>query len=190
MLNIKYVLATGLLITSLSSSALSAPGQYSIDPAHTSVNFNIDHMGFSKVLGRFNTISGDIIVDTKGSAQLKVNIQTSSVDTNHQKRDEHLRSPDFLNTKQFPKMTFSSQLQMDAADSQATLLGELNMLGIKRPVTLKLQKGKEGKDPWGLHRIGYSAQTVLKRSDFGMDFMQGGVGDDIEINIQLEAVKQ
>lgn len=174
----------------LAKSSAPADGEYAIDTSHTSVTFRVDHMGYSKVMGRFNELEGSLNVADKKSSNLDVVIKSASIDTNHGKRDDHLRSPDFFNVKQFPTITFSSPLTLKGSEKSAKLQGELELLGVKKPVELTLTKGNEGKDPWGLYRIGYVATTTIKRSDFGMDFMQGGIGDEIDITINFEAIKQ
>lgn len=188
------ILTAGLALASshvvFAKSSTPAEGNYSIDTSHTSVTFSVDHMGYSKVMGRFNELEGSLNVADKKSSNLDVIIKSASVDTNHGKRDDHLRSPDFFNVKQFPTITFSSPLSLKGDEKTAKLKGELELLGVKKPVELVLTKGNEGKDPWGLYRIGYEATTTIKRSDFGMNFMQGGIGDEIDITINFEAIKQ
>lgn len=187
----KMALITGLVFAT-SSMVMAKPseGNYAIDAAHTSVMFTVDHMGYAKLFGRFNDVSGNIKVANKTTSSIDVEIKAASIDTNHEKRDAHLKSPDFFNAKQFPVIKFTSPLNLNEGKETVTLKGELELLGVTKPIVLSLQKGKEGKDPWGLYRIGYNADLILKRSDFGMNFMQGGIGDDIEISISIEAVKQ
>lgn len=188
------ILTAGLALASsqavFAKSSTPADGSYAIDTSHTSVTFSVDHMGYSKVMGRFNELEGSLNVADKKSSSLDVVIKSASVDTNHDKRDDHLRSPDFFNVKQFPTITFSSPVTLKGSEKTAKLKGELELLGVKKPVELTLTKGNEGKDPWGLYRIGYVATTTIKRSEFGMNFMQGGIGDEIDITINFEAVKQ
>ncbi len=118
-------------------------------------------------------------------------IQTASVDTNHPKRDEHLRSPDFFNSKQFPVMRFvSRKLAYNTAGEPVRVEGDLELHGVTKPVTLAVTPVGAGNDPWGGYRAGYSVAATLKRSDFGMSFMPGGIGDDIAITLQIEAIKQ
>ncbi|WP_096084988.1 YceI family protein [Agaribacterium haliotis] len=184
-------LISGLIFTVVLSTAvqaLPAKGTYDIDAAHSYAGFKVDHLGYSKLVGRFNDISGEIIVKDAKQGSLVVLIKSASIDTNHQKRDEHLRSPDFFNSKQFPELRFTSPLQV--SKDGKSLSGELTLLGVKKNISLALVEGKQAKDPWGLERIGYSATTTIKRSDFGMDYMLGGIGDEIEIEIFVEAVKK
>lgn len=188
------ILVAGAIATSISytalSSELTSPGKYTIDQQHSGVTFAVDHIGFTQIVGRFNDVSGNFTVSAGKPSSLNVTIQSASIDTNHDKRDDHLRSPDFFNAKQFPTITFSSRLEIKTINGQAVIEGDLTLLGISKPITLNIEKGKEGKDPWGLYRAGYSATAAIKRSDYGMNFMQGGLGDDIQVTINVEAVKQ
>jgi len=187
-------LIASVLAASFSHSALSSeltqPGKYAIDQQHSNVTFEVDHLGYTHVAGRFNKISGDFSVAAGKPSSLNVIIQSASIDTNHSKRDDHLRSPDFFNAKQFPTILFSSPLVIKTHNGESVIEGTLELLGVSKAVTLSLQKGKEAKDPWGLYRAGYSATGIIKRSDYGMNFMQGGIGDDIRVKVNIEAVKQ
>lgn len=165
-------------------------GKYVIDPNHSTVTFEVNHLGYTDIIGRFKKLSGDFIVDKADNSLLNVAIESASVDTNHIKRDAHLRSPDFFNAKQFPIITFTSPLETVSTNNEQTIIGKLELLGVSKPVTLNVEKGKEGIDPWGLYRAGYSATAVINRSDYGMNFMQEGLGDEITININIEAVQQ
>jgi polyisoprenoid-binding protein YceI len=190
---LKKSLIAGVLTAALSqnaiSSELTSPGKYIIDQQHSGITFEVNHLGYTDVVGRFNNISGDFNISTDQSS-LNIAIQSASIDTNHDKRDDHLRSPDFFNAKQFPVISFSSSLEIEDSNGQSFIEGTLELLGVSKPIKLNIKKGKEGKDPWGLYRTGYSATGVIKRSEYGMNFMQGGLGDDIHIKMNIEAVKQ
>lgn len=189
MLAIKLSVITSILLVS-TTQAIAAPdnGKYVLDAAHSNVYFSVDHLGYADISGRFNHIEGAVNINPQGEAQIDVNIQAASVDTNHTKRDDHLRSPDFFNAKQFPVIRFSGKLMTQT--TQNTLTGSLTLLGQTKAVDFVLEQGKDGKDPWGLQRVGYTAKTTIKRSDFGMQFMQGGVGNDVTLVINVEAIKQ
>ncbi len=189
----KKYLAASLTITalmSLPSVQAAEPGHYRIDPAHTTILFTVGHLNTSKLIGRFNQFEGDLKLQP-GQGEIDIRIQTASVDTNHQKRDKHLRSPDFFNARQFPEMRFvSRQVRFDERGEPVAAEGTLTLLGKNRPVTLNITPVGAGKDPWGGYRAGYSATAHIKRSDFGMDYMLGGIGDDIAIQLEVEAIKQ
>jgi polyisoprenoid-binding protein YceI len=191
---LKMTLSILTVVTALSTSAvwaeIATPGKYKIDPAHTSANFKVNHLGFSELSGRFNSMSGHITFSPNGQSQIRFEIKTNSVDTNHTKRDKHLRSPDFFNAKLYPLIRFTSDnVVYNKKGDPITATGKLNLHGQSKIVTLDISTIGAGKDPWGGYRSGYNASTVIKRSDFGMNFMLGGIGDDIEINLHIEAIK-
>jgi polyisoprenoid-binding protein YceI len=192
--SISALIITSILTTVLSHTALSSeltsPGTYIIDKNHSGITFEINHLGYTNVIGRFNKISGNFIVKKDEASSLNVSVESASVDTNNDKRDAHIRSPDFFNAKQFPTIEFSSPLTIVKTNGQTTMRGTLKLLGVSKPITLNISKGKEGTDPWGFHRAGYSAKGVIKRSEYGMNFMQGGLSDEISVNINIEAIKQ
>lgn len=180
----------GVLTLAPAGAETAKPGSYKIDPAHTSVNFSVSHLGTSNLVGRFNTIEGDITLQPGGNSGVEVSIATASVDTNQNKRDEHLRGPDFFNAKQYPKMEFRSTKMHFNDGEPRGIEGSLSLHGKTRPVMLAVEPIGAGNDPWGGYRAGYKATTVIKRSDYGMNFMQGGIGDDIEVTLNIEAIKQ
>ncbi|MBU2985320.1 YceI family protein [Saccharophagus degradans] len=167
-----------------------APGNYAIDASHTSVVFAVDHMGYSDVVGRFNELEGNVQVGSSGEATINMVIKVGSIDSNHAKRDEHLRSPDFFNARQFPEIKITGPLSFKRLNGKSELVAKVTLLGITKNVHFELEEGKQGKDPWGLERVGYTAIGTLKRSDFGMNFMQGGIGDEVLLTVNLEAIKQ
>ena len=172
--------------------AFAAPVSYKIDPAHTAVAFIVNHVGFSNVIGRFNTVGGDVTFDKDAVEKSVVNvtIDTTSVDTNHAKRDEHLRSPDFFNAKEFPKMTFKSTKIEKTGDKTGKLHGDLTMLGVTKPVVLDIAFNKDGVSPASkLETAGFSARGTVKRTEFGMKYGAPAIGDDIQLLIEVEAVK-
>lgn len=160
------------------------PGQYKIDPDHTLATFEVGHLGISKMDGRFNKIAGSYQLDASGNGTVKVEIPTSSIDTNHAERDKHLRGPDFFNAAQFPVISFEGKKQNDQ------LTGKLTMRGVTKPVTFKVQPVGAGKDPWGGYRSGFQATTTVKRSDFGINYMPAGIPDEVSIKINVEGIKQ
>jgi len=174
------------------SPAFAAPVSYKIDPAHTAVAFIVNHVGFSNVIGRFNTVGGEVSFDKDAveKSTVTVTIDTTSVDTNHAKRDEHLRSPDFFNAKEFPKMTFKSTKIEKTGDKTGKLHGDLTMLGVTKPVVLDVTFNKDGVSPASkLETAGFSARGTVKRTEFGMKYGAPAIGDDIQLLIEVEAVK-
>ncbi len=171
--------------------------QWDFDLSHSSVNFHVRHLMVSKVHGRFSLWSGKLELDEQDltKSDLEVEIDASSVDTKEAKRDEHLRSADFFDVAQFPKLTFkSTKIEKDGDDYKVT--GDLTIRGITKSVTLSVEGGDQVKDPWGGTRTGFSAKTTVNRKDFGLTWNvaleTGGfvVSDKIEITLEIEAVKK
>lgn len=169
----------------------AAAGTYKIDPEHSFVLFSISHLGISMSAGRFNDFEGDVSLGSGKNSKVEVLVKTASVDTGNKKRDKHLRGPDFLDTKQFPTMRFvSRKIEYSADGEPVRLTGELSLHGKTNTVSFTVTPIGAGKDPWGGYRAGYQANVTIKRSDFGMKYMLGGVGDKIDITLNIEAIKQ
>jgi len=163
---------------------------YTVDDSHSSVTFKISHLGISEVHGRFDDMAGtfEIDKDDPGKCSFTLTVKTESVDTNNKKRDDHLRSPDFFNVKQFPAITFKSTKVALAKDKSYVVTGDLTMHGETKPISFNLKGGKEVEFPKGTKRIGFTTELTLKRSEFGMDKMAPAIGDDVQISIGLEGM--
>ncbi len=188
----KKTLFAAALLASVAGTAQAAPIAYKLDPSHMSVAFIIDHLGFAKLIGRFNTASGEVAFDKDAvqNSTLKVAIDAASIDTAHAKRDEHLRSPDFFNAKEFPQITFKSTKIEKTGEKSGKLHGDLTMLGTTKPVVLDVTFNKEGVSPASkLETVGFSARGKIKRTDFGMKYGAPNIGDEVELLIEAEAVK-
>lgn len=193
------VAAAALLGLCAVAFALQAqPARYEIDPDHLSIGFLVDHVGYSKVLGMFRKAEGSYVFDeeTGELSDLRVVVDTASVFTNHQKRDEHLKSADFLNSAEFPQMTFTAAGARRAGEREYLIDGDLELLGKRRPVTLQATWNKSGEYPFGGGLLGgkpwvmgVSARGSFKRSAFGMTYSvdNGWVGDEVELIIEFEA---
>jgi polyisoprenoid-binding protein YceI len=179
-----------------SGIAAADPASYEIDPEHTVVAFLVEHIGFARVLGSFTEVEGSFTFDEAAGTlrDLRVSVNTSSVASHHDKRDEHLRSGDFLDTDQYPAMTFAADEARRISDREFEITGELSLIGVTRPLTLTATWNKSGDYPIGrnAYAIGVSAQGVLERDDFGMDYAvdNGWVGNEVEIVIEFEAQRQ
>jgi len=171
---------------------------WDIDVGHSAIHFWVRHMVISKVHGRFAKWSGAIQLDEQDPTRssVDVRIETASIDTQVADRDAHLRSPDFLDAARYPQMTFRSKRIEKAGGSAYRLVGDLELHGVTREVTLEAEFAGTGKDPWGNERAGFSAKATLDRRDFGLVWNAaletGGVlvGEKVEIAIELEAVKK
>jgi polyisoprenoid-binding protein YceI len=160
---------------------------YTLDDAHSSVSFKIQHLGLSWVHGRFDDVAGAFAIDKDdaGKSSFSLTIKTKSIDTNNKKRDEHLSSGDFFNVAQYPTITFKSTA-VKAVDGGYEVKGDLTLHGETKPVTFTLKGGKEAEFPKGMHRTG----LTLKRSEFGMDKLANAIGDEVQISISFEGVKK
>ena len=184
----------------MSSTATSAGTltTWSIDPAHSHVEFAVKHMMIATVKGRFGVVHGSVQTDdadpAKGLAEIEIDVD--SIDTREPQRDAHLRSADFFDVEKFPKITFRSNRVTDVAGDRFKLSGDLTIHGVTREVTLDVTSEGRGRDPWGGERAGFSATTKIKRSEFGLTWNQaletGGllVSDDVRISLDVEIVKK
>jgi len=187
----------GMAILSLISvltgyQPLSAADTYTVDPVHTSVTFQADHAGVSRVHGRFNKVSGSFTIDKEdpSKSSFELTIQADTVDTNFKQRDDHLRSPDFFNVKQFPVIAFKST-NVKAVDGGYEVQGDLTLHGTSKPVMFTLKGGKETQFPQGVHRTGFTSDMTIKRTDFGMsDKMINLIADEALISIGMEGTRQ
>jgi len=185
-----------LLTGWLAVAATTAWGAtYEVDPAHSTVGFSIRHL-ISRVQGVFNRFEGTIDFDPKAPDKLRVkaSIDVASVNTRNDRRDEHLRSPEFFDAKKYPKMTFQSTKVEKLGANKFRVTGKLTLHGVTKPVTLEVVYGGQVKDPWGNTRIGFHATGKLNRKDFGISWNkvldQGTnmIGDEVTINIDVEAI--
>lgn len=176
-----------LSVLSLSlASTLSLAADYKVDAAHSAVIFKISHFDVSTTVGRFNEMEGNFSFSDDGkTGSATFVIKAESVDTNHDARDKHLRSPDFLNVRQFPTLSFKST----SFDGE-TLSGELTLHGITKPVSFDVKKIGEGQDPWGGYRAGFEAKTEINRSDFGITYFIPAVSDKTHIAVYVEGIRQ
>lgn len=180
-------------VVALGAPVAGAAGStYTIDLSHSAFLFRVKHLDIAYTHGRFNEFSGTFQVDEKNPAEssVEISVKVASVDTNDEKRDDHLRSPDFFNVNQFPTMTYKSTAVKKLEGAMWEVTGNLTLHGVTKPVTMKLEKTGEGGDPWGNHRIGFEGTTSIKRSDFGMTNMMKAVGDEIRITVAVEGIRK
>lgn len=194
--------ATTIIFTSACALAFNAPstaleglagGTYEIDPSHTSVQFGISHLGFSRYQGRFNTVSGTLAFDPKlpEASTLAVTIDTASIDTNNSVLEEKLKSADWFDAAKFPSIRFTSTHIQKLSDTTGKLTGDLTMHGVTKPVTLDVTFNGGGVNPFiNAPQLGFSATGSLKRSDFGISQYIPMVGDEVSITIETELAQK
>lgn len=190
----RHLLLTAALFAATVPAARAA--NFEVDPAHTSVVFSVSHLGYSYTYGMFRDVKGTVEFDkaTPEASKFSFVIDAASLNTMNEKRDEHLRNADFFNVKQFPQITFESTAVAPATSADGKTLynvtGKMTMHGVEKEVTLPIEYLGEGATPFNDYRAGFLCQTTLKRSDFGMDFMVGPIGDSIGVTVSFEAVKK
>jgi polyisoprenoid-binding protein YceI len=171
---------------------------WTIDPAHSSVEFAVRHLMITTVKGRLPDVKGSATVDESDPARssVEISVDVASIDTREPQRDAHLRSADFFDVEHHPTMTFRSRgVHNVASDGSFQLMGDLTIRGVTREVAFEVTFEGRSKDPWGGERAGYSASTRIKRSDFGLTWNQlletGGlaVSDDVRISLDVQFVK-
>lgn len=174
-----------------------AVGTYVIDPSHSELGFAVRHMAVSKVRGRFGTFEGTLeIGEDHNDSKVSVTIDARSVDTRDETRDNHLRTNDFFDVENHPTWTFESTGLTAVSPSSWKVDGDLTIRGVTRPVTLDVTLEGVVTDPFGNHRVGFSASTSINRDDFGVSFSAaletGGlvVAKKVDIQIEAEAVLQ
>jgi polyisoprenoid-binding protein YceI len=160
------------------------------------VVFHVSHLGIGTVWGRIlgeEGKMGSVTLDADAAKnQIALTLSAAQIDTHNQKRDDHLRSGDFFDAKQFPEISFTSTGWKAVDEKTAEVAGTLTLHGVSKPLTAKVVKVGAGKDPWGGERVGFDTSFTVKRSDFGMTTMldNGGVGDEITVFVSIEAVKK
>lgn len=184
-------------LASLAAVAVSAPAMaadYKIDTenAHASIVFKASHLGFSWIIGRFDKFSGAFSFDDKNpdASKVKVEIDTTSVDTNLALRDKHLRGADLLDTDKYPAASFESTSVKSAGPNKAVITGKLTLHGITKEVAIDAEHVGGGKDPWGGYRDGFSGTTKITLADFGILRNLGPATKDVELILNIEGVRQ
>jgi len=174
------------------STASAASATWTIDAVHSTVLFRIHHLGAGYTYGRFNELSGSIVVDDANLAasSVKVEVKTASVDTNSKDRDAHLSGPDFFNAGQFPTITFASTSIKKNGDAAYDVTGDLTLHGIKKSVTVKMDKTGEGKDMKGKEIIGFEGTVTILRSEYDIKKYLPNIGDEVRLTLAFEAIKQ
>ena len=172
------------------------PARWNVDPEHSSIEFRVAHMLVSKTTGKFMDYTGFIDMDAEAGTvkAIEATIKTGSVNTNHEKRDAHLRNTDFFDVEHAPTMTFKMKSYKKTAEGYAAV-GDLTLRGVTKEITLVGHYNGTAKDPWGNTRAGFSAEGKLNRKDFGMVWNKtldsGGlvVGDEVQIRLDIECIK-
>ena len=172
------------------------PARWNLDPEHSTIEFRVTHMVVSKTTGRFTDYAGFVDMDAEAGTitAIEAAIKAGSVNTNHEKRDAHIRNTDFLDVERYPTMTFKMKSYTKTAES-FTAVGDFTLRGMTKEVSLVGRYNGATKDPWGNVRAGFSAEGKLNRKDFGLAWNKtldsGGlvVGDEVQIRLDIECIK-
>lgn len=186
----KTLLAGLLAGFALIGTANAAPQTYTLDPGHTTIIWNAEHMGFSHPHGLFSMAEGTLTLDEAAPENSKVEatVKLDNLFTGQEKFDDHLKSKDFFNVKEFPVATFKSTKVEKTGDKTAKVTGDLTMLGVTKPLTLDVTYNKSAPNPMSQKpTVGFSAKGVIKRSDWGMKYGLPNISDDVPIVIEAEA---
>lgn len=185
------------VLRTVDGAEVPASGHYGIDASHSHVGFSVRHVMVSRTKGRFADVRGEVVIgEDPLESSVEVEIDAASIDTRDEKRDEHLRSADFLDAGQHPVLTYRSSRVVPAGRGRWVVEGELTVRGVTRSVPLEVTFEGGAQDPWGGQRIGFTAAAELDREDFGLTWNQaletGGVlvGKTVRIEIEAEAVRQ
>jgi polyisoprenoid-binding protein YceI len=185
------ILGASLLL--MASGSIQAV-EYLIDTkgAHAFIQFHIKHLGYSWLVGRFNTFSGSFEYDEKNpdAASITVDIDTASIDSNHAERDKHLRDDEFLNVEKHPKARFVSNSYRDLGNDKGELKGELTLNGVTRPITIDVTHIGAGMDPWGGYRRGFEGRTSFALADFGIKRNLGPASKEVHLWLGVEGIRQ
>jgi polyisoprenoid-binding protein YceI len=194
-IRIRTALGGALLLAGLAAAA----GEFQIDASHSEILFKVRHMGINTVTGRFDSFQGSFTLDPKKieATTGMATIETKSVNTNNQKRDDHLRGDDFFNAGKFPQLKFKSKAvrKVNMKDSTCELVGDLTIRDVTKEIVLKVKGGGLIQDPWGNERAGFTATGKLNRFDYGLKWNNlletGGfvVGPEVELALTFEGVR-
>lgn len=172
----------------LARAAAAEAKTYEIDASHSAVVFKIKHVGVAYSHGRFNDFAGSFKLDSANpsGSSLMVTVKAASIDTANEKRDQHLRSPDFFNTAQFPEITFKGT-QFAAMEGGFKVTGDMTMKGVTKSITVDLKHIGTADTKFG-PRSGYETTFTIKRADYGINYMPEGLGDEVTLTISLEGM--
>lgn len=188
----KKQLLAAVLVAAMSPLANAADYIVDYKGAHASINFKIQHLGYSWLTGRFNKFDGTFSYDENKVADSKivVNIDPASIDSNHAERDKHLRADDVLDVETYKTAKFVSTKIEDLGNNKLKVTGDLTLRGVTKSVVIDAYKLGEGKDPWGGYRSGFSGTTTITMKDFGIPINLGPASTTVELDLHIEGIRK
>jgi polyisoprenoid-binding protein YceI len=190
----RYIAGMVVALTLATATFAVQAEDYVIDSnkAHAFIQFKISHLGYSWVLGRFNTFSGEFSYDENDPAasHVKVDVDVRSVDTNEAERDKHLRGEHYLDTEKYPMASFVSTSFKELGGGKAELTGNLTLHGVTKPITIAVNHIGHGKDPWGGYRRGFDGTTSFKLADFGITTNLGPAAKIVQLYLVVEGIRK
>ncbi len=197
-MNIKLYGVAWIILVLIISTAISFSEEitqlfvYKIDPVHSTILAKVRHLGAGNVYGRFDAMSGSFAINSADPSKSSVSIEVNSesVDTNNPKRDQHVKSSDFLNVLQFPTLSFKSTSVKKLDEKTYEVTGNFTAHGVTKPLTVQAVVVGVGKGMKGEERLGLESIFTVNRSDFGITFMPGAVGEEVQITLEVEGIKQ
>ncbi len=191
----KTLLLAAALLAASSTFAQAETKTFQLDKSHQFIGFEIGHFGYSKTIGRFTDVDGNFVIDEANPAKSEVDftIQTASIDTQHEKRDSHLKSSDFFDVETHPTITFKSRNLELTGENKGKVTGDMTMLGVTKPVTLDFELVNDAPFPLpnykGVRTLGFMAEGEIKRSDWGLDTFVGvPISDEVRLILNFDAV--
>lgn len=190
------VLAFAVIAVSFMFSTAPAKAEgdyYNFDKSHTQIMFFVNHLGFSMQQGEFHDYTGHFVLNQAKPEEsyVEIAIEAASIDMDSEKWEEHMKNQDFFNVEKYPLMTFKSTKIEVTGDNKANVTGDFTLLGITKPVTLAVTLNKAGRHPFNEKYVaGFSATATIKRSEFGMNYGLPLIGDNAEIRIEIEGVRE
>lgn len=182
------------LVSTVALLPLANAADYVIDHkgAHASINFKVNHLGYSWVVGRFDKFEGTFSFDGDGADNLKaeVKIDPASVNSNHAERDKHIRGDDFLDVTKFDTAQFVSTGYQATDATHGVLSGNFTLRGVTKPIEIAVEKVGEGNDPWGFYRAGFVGTTEILMADYGIPMDLGPQSASVKLELHVEGIRQ
>lgn len=193
MFNNKLISIAAAALLAMAGTAHAEPNAYEIDTGHTFVTFEVSHIGYAWIPGRFNDVSGTFAYDPddRSASRAEFTVEMASLDTNHAKRDKHLRGEEFFHVSEYPEATFESTSYEPTGENTAEMTGDLTIKGTTREVVFEVNELKAANDPWDNFRRSFEARTEINMDDFAIDgYGLPPASKTVELRIAVEGLRQ